>query len=303
MTPMIRALTAVTITALALPIAAHAQPAPRAGVVTTLQGSATVARASAPQGTPLKFKDDVFLRDNITAGDKSLARILLGGKAIVTVREKSTVTITEVPGTAIVEMSRGAIAVAVARNRLQPGESVQVRTPNAIAGIRGTVLIAEVTQDSPQADPVSAFTLLRGLSDIQQIDRQGQPVGSAFPLGVLQRVSLAGLRPPAPPQTLSPGAAQALAADFQVQIKEAPPAVNAGLVNAQVSETQALPLPTLPPPAPNQTPGTKPPSVIVVPPDKLISNATAQQPTGCRTVPGGSGCLPDAASTARRARR
>src|SRR5687767_7535055 len=83
--------------ALALPQPAAAQKV--AGVVTTLQGSATVTRVTAtqptPQAGPLKFRDSVYERDRVTTGEQSIARILLGGKAVVTVREHSSLLITE----------------------------------------------------------------------------------------------------------------------------------------------------------------------------------------------------------------
>ena len=53
--------------ALALPLAAFAQDLKPAGIVTTLQGTATVRRVSteqpAPQLLPLRFKDPVRLQD------------------------------------------------------------------------------------------------------------------------------------------------------------------------------------------------------------------------------------------------
>ncbi|HTI53037.1 MAG TPA: hypothetical protein VMC04_02320, partial [Verrucomicrobiae bacterium] len=54
------------------------------GVVTTLAGNATVARAALPEPRPLRFKDDVFLRDRISTAERSIVRVLLGGKALVT---------------------------------------------------------------------------------------------------------------------------------------------------------------------------------------------------------------------------
>jgi len=39
----------------------------------------------------------LFVQDRVITGDDSVARILLGGKAIVTVRERSSLTITEAP--------------------------------------------------------------------------------------------------------------------------------------------------------------------------------------------------------------
>ena len=50
------------------------------GVVTTLAGTVTVARAALPAPLPLRFKDDVFIRDHIVTAEKSMVRVLLGGK-------------------------------------------------------------------------------------------------------------------------------------------------------------------------------------------------------------------------------
>ena len=105
-----------------LPSLASAQGT-KAGVVTTLEGNVTVTRISlAPQ--PLKFRDDVFVNDKVVTGDQSLARMLLGGKAVVTVRERSALTITETPGKATIDLEAGKIAVAVAWDKMRPGESV-----------------------------------------------------------------------------------------------------------------------------------------------------------------------------------
>jgi hypothetical protein len=123
-----------------LPALAQAQPV---GVVTTLTGQATLARTALPAPLALKFKDDVFERDRISTAEKSIVRVLLGGKAIVTVRELSVVTITEEPGRATVDLASGKIGVSVAKQRMRPGESLEIRTPNAVAAVRGTVITVE----------------------------------------------------------------------------------------------------------------------------------------------------------------
>jgi len=139
------------VTLLALwPALASAQT--KAGVVTTLQGSATAARTALPQPVALKFKDDVFQNDRIVTGDQSIVRMLLGGKAVVTVRERSSLTITEVPGKSTIDLDVGKIAVAVAKEKLRPGESIEVKTPNAVAAVRGTVFITEVIRATASAD-------------------------------------------------------------------------------------------------------------------------------------------------------
>ena len=117
------------------------------GIVTTLTGQATITRAAVPlQSSPLKFRDELFYRDHISTKEHSMARVLLGGKALITVRELSELTITEEPGRqSIVDLAIGKLSMAVVRSRMSPGETIEVRTPNAVAGVRGTVLIVEVT--------------------------------------------------------------------------------------------------------------------------------------------------------------
>src|SRR5438045_2025922 len=83
----------------------------KAGVVTTLEGNVTARRVALPSPIPLKFRDEVLLRDQIATGDKSLARMLLGGKAVVTVRERSVITITEIPGRTTLELESGKFAL------------------------------------------------------------------------------------------------------------------------------------------------------------------------------------------------
>jgi len=171
--------------------------ATKAGVVTTLEGNVTVTRVTlAPQ--PLKFKDDVFVNDRVTTGDQSIARMLLGGKAVVTVRERSTLTIKEVPGKATIELDAGKIALAVARDRMKAGESIEVRTANAVAGVRGTVLVAEVSRATAQVGGplpalVTTFTVLSGqVQGFLRDQTTGAIVGVPVLIGTLQQFRLAG---------------------------------------------------------------------------------------------------------------
>jgi FecR protein len=215
------------------PSSALAQ-ATKAGVVTTLQGTARVARAATAEPTPLKFKDDVFVQDHITTGESSIVRILLGGKAVVTVREHSALTIHETPTTSTIEVSTGKIALAVARNRMKPGESVEIKTPNAMAGVRGTVVIAEVTT-LPTGPVSSRFALLTGIVDVSRLDgRGGQPTGGAVTLQPLQSIVVTGATPPGAVSTLSRAEAQALAADYKLSMPVSPPPANPQVTEQQV---------------------------------------------------------------------
>ena len=231
--------------ALALPAAAQA-PTP-AGVVTTLQGTANLQRVSttqpAPQLLPLKFRDELLAQDRITTGDQSLVRILLGGKAVVTVREHSSLTITDTQTTSTINMSAGKIALAVAKDRMKPGESIEIRTPNAVAGVRGTVLIAEVSQATAQAGGTPAsgvtsrFTVLTGIVDVSLLDpTTGRPGASRFTLNPLQQLGITGFTPPAGPRNITRAQAQAAANDYKVNLKDAPQAGNAQVTDKQVEE-------------------------------------------------------------------
>src|SRR5438876_8224656 len=148
-------------------------PPEKVGSVTTLVGNVTARRVILPESVPLKFKDDVFYEDTITTGDQSLARVLLGGKSIVTIRERSVLTITESPGRSFVNLESGKIGLAVARDRLAPGESVDIRTPNAVIGVRGTVVVTEVLPGA------SNIYFLRGSGECSVLDpRTRRPIGA-----------------------------------------------------------------------------------------------------------------------------
>ena len=167
-----------------LPAPAFAQTT-KAGVVTTLEGNVTAVRAVMPQPVLLKFRDDVFLQDRVVTGDQSFARLLLGGKAVISIRERSAVTITEVPGRSTVEIESGKIALSVARDRMVPGEVIDIKTPNAVAGVRGTVVVAQVTyRQGPGGvrEPISDLWVMRGLVEATHINPAGVPLSPAVSL-------------------------------------------------------------------------------------------------------------------------
>ena len=221
----IQAVLASTIATLAF--VSHAAAQERAGVVTTLEGKVTVVRASAAEPSPLKFRDAIFVRDRIATDKDSFARVLLGGRAVVTIREYSTVTITEVPGVATVDVASGRVAVAVARERMRPGDLIEVRTPNAVAGIRGTVIVAEVF-DSRH----SVITVLKGVIDVTRLDA-GRLVGSSTILNALQQVTIGGAV--SSPQPVSSDTARSMRDEFRtVPPRGAPVATTAAVSQGEM---------------------------------------------------------------------
>jgi hypothetical protein len=224
--------------AAALLLASSAIAQERAGVVTNVEGTATVARLTEPQAQPLRFKDDVFLRDRITTAERSFVRVLLGGRATVTARERSILTITEVPGVATIQLGEGRISVAVSRALMQPGQVIEIKTPNAVTAIRGTFVVAEVVPVG--ADHHSTITIVRGLVDVTRLDATAAPVGPAVKVGALQRVTVIGSGPVSKPQTITQEAGRRLASEFSLVPKEVPAAsiapLNAALKEAAIQE-------------------------------------------------------------------
>jgi FecR-like protein len=145
-----------------------------AGVVTGVSGQVTVSRTEAAP-LPLRFKDEVFLKDRISTAEHSLARLLLDHKALITVRELSDLVITEQSGRSTVDLGAGKIAIGVARQRMRPGEIVEIRTQNAVAAIRGTVVVAENIPVPPGAPPQSRIHVLSGYVDITPRNNPGAP--------------------------------------------------------------------------------------------------------------------------------
>jgi hypothetical protein len=214
-TTMIRLLSVLAL-AISLPTAAAAQE--RVGVATTVVGPVTVTHV-ATSPAPLKFKDDVLLNDRVATGDNAFARMLLGGKAIVTARERSIVTITEAPGVSTIDLASGRISVAVDKSRMRPGEVVEIKTPNAVSGIRGTIVVAEV------AGRASTITVLRGLVDVYRRDpASGNAVGSATPVSARESVTVRANVLPARPQAISLEHARKLSNEFTTPVRPVSPA-------------------------------------------------------------------------------
>jgi hypothetical protein len=205
---------------------------PRVGVVTNVEGTATVARVALPQPKQLNFKDDVFLQDRITTGDRAIVRVLLGGKATVTARERSVLTITEAPGISTVELTTGRISVAVAKGRMKPGEIVEIRTPNAVTAVRGTVVVAEVW---PGVAVRSTITVLRGLVDVTRREiATGRSVGPAVDVAIRQSLTVVGPSPLSRPTSITADEATRLTTEFRIVPSTAPSASTAPVVQAAV---------------------------------------------------------------------
>jgi FecR protein len=172
---------------------AAAQTATPVGIVTALQGQATVVHAASSSTLPLKFKDSVFERDRINTAENSIVKVLMGGRAVVTVRELSVLTITEDLGRTTINLESGKIAVAVAKQRMKPGEKLEVHTPNAVAAVRGTVFVVEVARQGAQAGGgnLGAATQVTSVTGSVEVSPANNPANTAL-LTAFKSVNLLG---------------------------------------------------------------------------------------------------------------
>src|SRR5499425_2367694 len=172
---------------------AAAQTATPVGIVTTLQGQATVAHAASSSSLPLKFKDSISERDRINTAENSIVKVLMGGRAVVTVRELSVLTITEDLGRTTINLESGKIAVAVAKQRMKPGEKLEVHTPNAVAAVRGTVFVVEVARQGAQlgGGNLGAATQVTSVTGSVEVTPANNPANTAL-LTAFKSVNLLG---------------------------------------------------------------------------------------------------------------
>ncbi len=149
-----------------------AETSKAAGQVMAVAGPVTVARADV---TPhqLKFRDNLYWRDVVEARRDGIARVLLGGRATVTVRELTRLELREeqrVEGVRYVaDLVSGRVRASVARMLMRPGEQMEVWTFNTVASVRGTDFIVETVERPTQT---AAFGVL-GARDV------GESVGGS----------------------------------------------------------------------------------------------------------------------------
>lgn len=176
--------------AVAAPRPAAAEEARGVGVVTALRGDATVARVSFVQPLALRTRDDVLLHDRITTREHSLVHVLLRDRALLTVRELSVLSITEGAARAMVDLRSGKVGLVVARNRMRPGEAVELHTPNVVVAVRGTVFVVEIAPSAPGAPPTAVTTRIYLLQGHLDVSLRNDPTAAPVQLDSLQAVEI-----------------------------------------------------------------------------------------------------------------
>ena len=210
------------------------------GLVTTIQGRGTIAHVATP-ATPqsLKFRDDVFLQDVINTETESLARILLRGSNLLTIRELSRVTIAEealpTGPKSVVSLLAGKLRATVSRALMGAGEQTEIRTADAVASVRGTDVIILREKDT------TTVGVLEGTAEVANVPPpRAEKQEGVFSLANLFRRGAPSGQPPVLLAQAGPGGA------LPVMTAQAP-ATSTVLVSAgQFTQIVAGALPTTP---------------------------------------------------------
>lgn len=123
------------------------------GQVASLQGQATVQRASSAQAMPLGTHNPVYLNDTIQTLAASKIKLLLIDGTELTLGESGTMTLSKLVYAPQHHTHQGVVSVAsgffraVARKVL-PQTAFEVRTATAVAAVRGTQWLGEVTPET-----------------------------------------------------------------------------------------------------------------------------------------------------------
>ncbi|HUG37715.1 MAG TPA: FecR domain-containing protein [Candidatus Limnocylindrales bacterium] len=241
---------------------AAAQAPTAAGMVTSLSGKATVARASLAQPVSLRSRDGVFGKDRISVSADSLLVMLLGGKTTVTARELSVLTISDEPRRSRVGLDLGKVAVDVNRSLVAPGETIELRTPNAVAAVRGTVFVVEVKRVADPASPggagqlATSVSVLKGIVDVAP---SLAPGATPVRVGALETVTVTGAIV-GTPRPLQPEAARQLLRDVMPRAPQAPGPSASFAMGSDVASMPNAAGAGVPAPAPDAVVGSTPAS-------------------------------------------
>jgi hypothetical protein len=149
-------------------MAAHAQQAKSIGQVTALEGKVTVLHQGKFAPEPLTLQKPVFQEDIIETDRASKVRITLTDATVISLAEQSRLELKQFSHDARQQTRSGRLAVSLGIFRAILKEMIaspnfEVTTPTAVAAIRGTDLMGEVTADS------TAMVVLEGTVAVSNI--------------------------------------------------------------------------------------------------------------------------------------
>lgn len=191
--------------------ASWGQTPERIGTVLAVQGAAEARSQNATTWEALRFRDAIYLNDTVRTADNGQVKVLLRDETILTLAERSEMRFTEFLLTqnqrrTLVDLALGKLRV-LTTTFFGGGSAVEVRTPNTVAGVRGTIFVIiftppDVTQVISFDREVSARHLNPSIPEIE-----------VLPTNFSTRII--GSRSPERPMELSPAEREALEQDLQ----------------------------------------------------------------------------------------
>jgi hypothetical protein len=207
---VVMALTLLGLAASATP--SWGQTEERIGTVLAVDGTAEARAANATTWEPLQFRAAIFAQDTVRTGADSKVKILLRDDSIMTLAERSEMQFTEFLLTpqqrrTVVSLALGKLRV-VTTKIFGAGSATEVRTPNTVAGVRGTTFVVIfIPPDTTEVLGLDGVVTVRNLNPaIPQIE----PVPQNF------RTRVLGNTAPEKATELSPTERQALERDMRL---------------------------------------------------------------------------------------
>ena len=138
----------------------------KVGSVVHLRGTATISRAET--NLSAKVRDTIELRDIISTGARSRAKLLFVDESILTLSSGSKASVKEFVssreggGASIFNLLEGSMRAVVGKNKFE------VHTPTLVAAARGTVI--DFTSGMLNGKPYTTVTVLEGTVTVQSTD-------------------------------------------------------------------------------------------------------------------------------------
>jgi hypothetical protein len=178
-----------------LSAAADAQQAKHIGRVTGLEGKVTVLHSGKFAPEPLTLHKAVFQEDIVETERASKVRITLTDATVISLGEQSRLELKHLSHDARQQTRSARLAISLGFFRavlqqLIPSSSFEVTTPTAVAAIRGTDLMGEVSADA------TAIVALEGTVTVSNIRPH---VGGLSTLTAGMGTTVTRDEPPSPP--------------------------------------------------------------------------------------------------------
>ena len=107
-------------------------------VLAKLSGTVYIRAQGAPQDIVAKGGEEMIYGDALRTGPGATAQIVIVGRGAVLVRENSAFVLQGDPHNTVLNFRFGEFLIGL-RKKLENGEAFRVRTPGAVAAVRGTL--------------------------------------------------------------------------------------------------------------------------------------------------------------------